>query len=155
MKKLSLPLAVFGLFKAVITLLKTAAMLLLLRSRNLLLIRTGLLFFFMRFTKISRVMKKCRAEIRKTLKSLGKLDNATIAHIREAFEKTETGKIVVRTNPNRRLYAVLIPTKKENIQRIKNVFDSMNYEEKRRKLVELDNYLLLRGNNQANCEIFK
>jgi hypothetical protein len=109
----------------------------------------------MRFTKISRVMKKTRAEIRKLLKSLEKVDNVLIVHIREALEKTKTGKIAVRKNANRRLYAVLIPTKEENIQRIKTVFDCMDYGEKRLKLIELDNYLLLRENNQANCEIFK
>jgi hypothetical protein len=109
----------------------------------------------MRFTKINRVMKKGRAEIRKTLKRLEKLDNVLIARVREALEKTETGKRAARTNPNRRLYAVLIPTKEENLQRIKNVFDYMGYEEKQLKLIELNIYLLLHGNNQANCEIFK
>jgi hypothetical protein len=141
MKKTSLTSEIFDLFKAVITLLKTAAILLLIRLRNLLLIRTGLVWFFMRFSKITRAMKKCQAETHKTLKSLSKLDNILIARVREAFEKTEPGKIAVRKNPNRRLYAVLIPTKEENIQRIKNVFDCMSWDEKRLKLAGI-NYLL-------------
>jgi hypothetical protein len=141
MKKMSLISEIFDLFKAVITLLKTVAILLLVRLRNLLLIRTGLLLFFMRYTKVNRGMKKYLSEIRKTLKSLEKLDNVLIVRVREALEKTEPGKIVVRKNPNRRLYAVLIPTKEENIQRIKAVFDYMSYDEKRLKLAVI-NYLL-------------
>ena len=86
-------------------------------------------------------MKKSRTEIRKTLKAIEKLDKALVAHIREAFEKTKTGQRTVKTNPNRRLYAVLIPTKEENIQRIKNVFDSMDYGEKSLKLVGLNSLL--------------
>jgi hypothetical protein len=105
---------------------------------NFLLIRLGLLSFFMRFTKISRVMRKCRAKIHKTLKSLERLDDILVARVREGFEKTKTGKIVARTNPNRRLYAVLIPTKEENIQRIKNIFDYMSYEKKQLELVRLN-----------------
>ena len=127
MRKSSLILATFDL-------LKTVIMLVFIRLRNFLMIRLCLLSFFMRFTKINRAMKKCQTEISKTLKSLGELDNVLIAHVREAFEETETGKQTVRTNPNRRPYAVLIPTKEENIQRIKNVFDCMNYEEKALRL---------------------
>lgn len=82
-------------------------------------------------------MKKRQTKIRKTLKTVGKLDNALVDSIREALEKTKTGQRTVKTNPNRRLYAVLIPTKEENIQRIKNVFDSMDYEEKSLKLIGL------------------
>jgi hypothetical protein len=89
------------------------------------------------FSKTNRVMKKCQKDICKILKSLGKLDNALIAHIREAFEGTKTGKAAIRANPNRRFYAVLIPTKEENLQRIKNVFDFMGYEEKTLKFIGL------------------
>ena len=105
------------------------------------MIRLGLLSVFMRFSKINRVMRKCQKDIRKTLKSLAKLDNALIAHIRETFEGTKTGKAAIRANPNRRLYAVLIPTKKENLLRIKNVFDFMSYEEKLLKFVGLNSLL--------------
>ena len=82
-------------------------------------------------------MKSRQTKICKTLKTIEKLDNALVAPIREALEKTKTGQRTVKINPNRRLYAVLIPTKEENIQRIKNVFDSMDYEEKSLKLIGL------------------
>ncbi|MCX5632847.1 MAG: hypothetical protein NTW93_04120 [Phycisphaerae bacterium] len=145
MKNQSLFPALFDFLKAVVeflfTLLKTVSILLFIWLRNFLMIRLGLLSFLMRFSKINRVMKRCRTKIHKTLKAVEELDNALVAHIREAFEKTKTGQRTVKTDPNRRLYAVLIPTKEENIQRIKNVFDSMNYEEKLLKLNEL-NYLL-------------
>ncbi|MGB8225597.1 MAG: hypothetical protein WCE45_01835 [Sedimentisphaerales bacterium] len=145
MKNQSLSLALLDFLKAVaeflLTFLKMTSILLFVWMRNFLMIRLGLLPFLMRFSKINREMKRCQTKICNTLKAIEKLDKALVAHIREAFEKTKTGQRTVKANPNRRLYAVLIPTKEENIQRIKNVFDSMNYEEKSLKLVML-NYLL-------------
>lgn len=141
MKNQSLFLALFDFSKAVaeslFTFLKMASILLFVWTRNFLLIRLGLLSFLMRFSKINRVMKSRQTKICKTLKTIEKLDNALVAPIREALEKTKTGQRTVKINPNRRLYAVLIPTKEENIQRIKNVFDSMDYEEKSLKLIGL------------------
>lgn len=141
MKKSSLYMALFDLLKAVIAISKTATILLFVWLRGFFLIRLGLFSIFLKFSKTNRIMKKCRKDICKTLKSLGKLDNALIAYVREVFERTETGKTVVKMNPNRRLYAVLIPTKEENLQRIKNVFDFMSYEEKSQALIRL-NYLI-------------
>jgi len=141
LKNQSLFLALFDFSKAVaeslFTFLKMASILLFVWTRNFLLIRLGLLSFLMRFSKINRVMKSRQTKICKTLKTIEKLDNALVAPIREALEKTKTGQRTVKINPNRRLYAVLIPTKEENIQRIKNVFDSMDYEEKSLKLIGL------------------
>lgn len=150
MKKQSLYVELNDFLKAIImllfTVLKAIIIFLFIWLRHLFLIRLGLLSVFMRFSKTDRAMGKCQKDICKTLKILGKLDNPIIAYFREAFEKTKTGKAAVRTNPNRRLYAVLIPTKEENLQRLKNVFDFMSYEEKSLRLRRL-NYLLPRFQN--------
>jgi len=44
---------------------------------------------------------------------------------RKQFEALALGKKVIKTNPNRRLYCVLKPTRKENIKRIANTLRAM------------------------------
>ncbi|GEM_PF-1932836 len=44
---------------------------------------------------------------------------------RQVFENSEAGRRAVESNPNRRLYAVLKPTRAENRERIANVFKAM------------------------------
>jgi len=59
------------------------------------------------------------------LEALGSRKNNFIIKLREAFERTEAGLRTVKTHPDRRLYAVLRPTRQENLRRIKNALDNM------------------------------
>jgi hypothetical protein len=45
---------------------------------------------------------------------------------RKRIERSDDGKRIVRTNPDRRLYAVLKPTRAENLERIKYVLCAMD-----------------------------
>lgn len=45
---------------------------------------------------------------------------------RKRIEEGEAGMVAIQSNPNRRLYAVLKPTRAENIERIKHVFLAMD-----------------------------
>jgi hypothetical protein len=59
---------------------------------------------------------------------LGRLcwqSEARLDRDRQFFENSEAGRRAVESNPNRRLYAVLKPTKAENRERIANVFKEM------------------------------
>ncbi len=49
-----------------------------------------------------------------------------IAKDRRAFEATEWGQQAMRNNPDRHLYAVLSPTRQENLARIGNVLREMD-----------------------------
>jgi len=51
--------------------------------------------------------------------------NGKIDAVRQTIENSEAGRRAVESNPNRRLYAVLKPTKAENLERIANVFKEM------------------------------
>jgi hypothetical protein len=55
-------------------------------------------------------------------------NNRTVANDRRAFEATKWGQQVIRSNPDRHLYAVLYPTRKENLERIANVLRAMDAE---------------------------
>ncbi|MDD5064289.1 MAG: hypothetical protein PHQ35_05970 [Phycisphaerae bacterium] len=57
-----------------------------------------------------------------------KKSNWTVANDRRRFEATEWGQQVARDNPDRHLYAVLYPTRKENLARIANVLRAMDAE---------------------------
>ena len=59
------------------------------------------------------------------------LSDISVEYIRRAVEKTDAGTVAIAINPNRRLYAVLQPTKEENIQRIKNTMDCMGKRKKK------------------------
>ncbi len=52
------------------------------------------------------------------LKNLDTLSNAKIKSFCVDIEKTRAGKKAAKTNPNRRLYAVMKPNRQENIERI-------------------------------------
>jgi hypothetical protein len=57
-----------------------------------------------------------------------KKNNWTVANDRRTFEATKWGQQVVKNNPDRHLYAVLRPTRKENLDRIANVLRAMDAE---------------------------
>jgi len=52
----------------------------------------------------------------------------TVANDRRVFEATKWGRQVIRKNPDRHLYAVLRPTREENLERIANVLREMDDE---------------------------
>jgi hypothetical protein len=58
----------------------------------------------------------------------GKKSNWTVAKDQRAFEATKWGQQVIRSNPDRHLYAVLCPTRKENLDRIANILRVMDAE---------------------------
>jgi len=61
------------------------------------------------------------------LNLLSKSDYYTICRFRVVIEtQTEAGRRVVKTNPDRHLYAVRFPTKDESLRRIMNVIIGMN-----------------------------
>ncbi|MFZ0035632.1 MAG: hypothetical protein WAK60_11680 [Sedimentisphaerales bacterium] len=57
-----------------------------------------------------------------------KKSNRTVANDRRVFEATKWGQQVIRSNPDRHLYAVLYPTRQENLTRIGNVLRAMDAE---------------------------
>jgi len=64
--------------------------------------------------------------IRNALGTWKNVNNRDVNADRETFELTSAGKQAVKTNPDRRLYAVLKPTRAENLKRIENVFLEMD-----------------------------
>lgn len=61
-----------------------------------------------------------------------KRNNYQLNGDRKVFENTEAGQRVKAGHPNRHLYAVLCPTRSENLKRIKNVLQAMSPAELRR-----------------------
>ncbi len=57
---------------------------------------------------------------------LGKSSHYIVCKFCRAIEGTEVGRKVVKTNPNRHLYAVRFPTKAEYLRRVENVLAEMN-----------------------------
>jgi hypothetical protein len=66
--------------------------------------------------------------VQRILSMWGKKSNWTVAKDRRAFEATKWGQQVIRSNPDRHLYAVLCPTRQENLTRIANVLRAMDAE---------------------------
>jgi hypothetical protein len=66
--------------------------------------------------------------VQQILRIWDKKSNWTVANDRRVFEATKWGLQVVRNNPDRHLYAVLCPTRKENLDRIANVLRAMDAE---------------------------
>ncbi len=66
--------------------------------------------------------------IQQILSCWDKKRNRTIANDRRVFEATKWGQQAIRYNPDRHLYAVLRPTRKENLDRIANVLREMDAE---------------------------
>jgi hypothetical protein len=67
----------------------------------------------------------CQADreqvIRYILSAWDKKSDHIIAKDRRTFESTEWGQRAIQNSPDRHLYAVLRPTRKENLERIGNV----------------------------------
>ncbi len=66
------------------------------------------------------------AAIRQVLNCWSEKSNYTVAKDRRVFEATKWGQRAVRNNPDRHLYAVLRPTRQENLTRIGNVLREMD-----------------------------
>ncbi len=66
--------------------------------------------------------------IEQILSCWAKKSNWTVANDRRVFEATTWGQQTVKNNPDRHLYAVLRPTRKENLERIGNVLQAMDAE---------------------------
>ena len=60
------------------------------------------------------------------LKHLEGYSDAMLERGRKRIEESDAGQAAVRSNPDRRVYAVLKPTRAENIERIKYVFLAMD-----------------------------
>jgi hypothetical protein len=63
--------------------------------------------------------------IRQILSCWAKKSDYIVAKDRQTFEATKWGQRAIRNNPDRHLYAVLRPTRKENLKRIGNVLLEM------------------------------
>jgi len=66
--------------------------------------------------------------IQQILSCWDKKRSRTIVNDRRVFEATKWGQQAIRNNPDRHLYAVLRPTRKENLERIANVLREMDAE---------------------------
>jgi len=66
--------------------------------------------------------------IEQILSCWAKKSNRTVTNDRRVFEATERGQQVIRSNPDRHLYAVLYPTRQENLDRIGNVLRAIDAE---------------------------
>lgn len=67
-----------------------------------------------------------------------KKSDYTIAKGRQTFESTEWGRQAIQNNTDRHLYAVLKPTKKENLERIGNVLREMDFMKLRKVLLNVE-----------------
>ena len=67
-----------------------------------------------------------RVSIRDALGTWQIVSDKDVNADRETFELTSAGQQAVKTNPDRRLYAVLEPTRAENLKRIENVLLEMD-----------------------------
>jgi hypothetical protein len=76
--------------------------------------------------------------VRQILSMWEKKSNWTVANDRRTFEATKWGQQVIRNNPDRHLYAVLCPTRKENLDRIGNVLRAMDTEAFNRALQDAE-----------------
>ena len=65
---------------------------------------------------------------------LKKQNSLFVRRTRLILETTEAGRQAKRYHPDRRLYAVLRPTKAEDLKRIENVFNLMDDETRQRVL---------------------
>lgn len=68
------------------------------------------------------------------LRGLSKRDAKWLSRFREGFEGSDAGRKAIATSPNRRLYAVLRPTKLEDLERIRNVLLAMGPDQYQRVL---------------------
>jgi hypothetical protein len=53
-------------------------------------------------------------------------DNARLKKMRRDLEQTEVGRLVIKYSDEKRLYAVLKPTREENVQRIMKVLSALD-----------------------------
>jgi hypothetical protein len=62
-----------------------------------------------------------KINIKMVIDLLNMLDDKILDCNRKVFENTTAGRRAVKNNPDRRLYAVLKPTRVENLRRVENV----------------------------------
>ena len=87
-----------------------------------------------------------RVSIRDALGTWQGSNNEDVNADREIFELTDAGQRAVKTNPDRRLYAVLEPTRAENLKRIENVFLEMDSANLGEVLSNVERVIRRRGN---------
>jgi len=80
-------------------------------------------------------------EIDALISEYGKLHYFVLAWVIEHIESTDAGKAVIEKNPDRRPYAVLVPTKDEYLQRLEALFKLTDERERQSLLLDLRFYL--------------